>query len=357
MKKMVTFAVRKRTLNNMRKRRTAKQWVLIVTRLLLGHAFIFSGFAKGVDVVGMQIKLTEYMESFGFHQADWFVIPTSFILPVLEYASGVALLLGNFKFLSALIILIFMGIFTPLTLYIALTSPVMDCGCFGDAFKLSNWETFFKNLFLLPLAILALKWRNLRVFEKARNVRLGINLLSLIIFLSIEIYGYNHLPIIDFRPYKVGVNLTEAMSFPEDEPPIQNFVIQSMKPEDDHYDYANQMLSADFPFLIVASPTLTKFELSVLPKLKELTQQGGVMVIMLTGSSEEEVKAFQEVHQFMENFYFCDAIPLKTMIRSNPGFVLIKKGTILKKWHYNDMPMIEEISKLVKKEETVPLTE
>ena len=187
-------------------------------RILLGVVFIFSGFVKAVDPMGGAIKIAEYLNSFGLEALQWTSVPLSFNLSAIEFALGVCMLLGVYRRYTTFLVLVFMAIMTPLTLYLALFNPVSDCGCFGDALVISNWETFAKNIVLLLASIVALKYNQRITNGYTYHVYWFVALYAYLFGIGFAWYNYNHLPIIDFRPYKIGAHLPTLMEIPEDAP-------------------------------------------------------------------------------------------------------------------------------------------
>ena len=187
-------------------------------RLLIGVVFIFSGFVKAVDPMGGAIKIGEYLASFGLDMLQPFTVLLSFNLSAIEFALGVCMLLGVYRRYVSFLILAFMAFMTPLTLYLALFDPVSDCGCFGDALVISNWETFFKNIVLSLAAIVTFIY-NQRLFQCFTfRAYWFVALYAYLFGVGFAYYNYNHLPVIDFRPYKIGANIPKLMEMPEEAP-------------------------------------------------------------------------------------------------------------------------------------------
>ena len=187
--------------------------ILTLFRIILSAVFIFSGFIKSIDPWGTAIKVGEYISAVNLEFSDNIYLGLSFLLCGGELLLGLLLLFGVWKRVFSTVAMLFMSVMTLLTLWIAIWNPVADCGCFGDAVKLTNWETFFKNLVLLPISIML--WRawsrpgateTNTMLSKSMRVILPICLLSFISF-GVCFYSLKHLPIIDFLPYKVGVDL------------------------------------------------------------------------------------------------------------------------------------------------------
>ena len=212
----------KRNYRNKKKQLPAQQKtgniLLSVARILLGLVFVFSGFVKAIDPLGFTYKIEDYLRAFGgvFEQFSVVAFGVAVALSTLELLIGLNLIFKVKLKLSILLALLFMAVMTPLTLYIALKNPVSDCGCFGDALVISNWATFYKNIVLTALAVLLLIFYN-----KIRPLFVPrIQTVLLVCFIgvgiSLSVYCYRHLPIIDFRPYKIGVNIPNAMVVPQD---------------------------------------------------------------------------------------------------------------------------------------------
>jgi hypothetical protein len=367
--------------------------LLTIARWIVGAVFIFSGFVKGIDPWGFNYKLTDYIHSMNLNWLEIFTFPGAFLLPMLEFLIGVGLLCCVFNDLAAKLALIFMSFFAPLTLYVALKNPVTDCGCFGDALVISNWETFYKNVVLIILAIFIFINRNKISFLFPFKVRRILFLLMTLSYIILVYWSFNHDPIIDFRPYKVGVNIPDGMKTPNgaptdvykstfhyrnlksnevkkfDEsnypwqdtlnwkfesmdapvlmkkgykPPIHDFVIQTADGE----NVADFFLPDDnYLFIVVAydlSKSSTKNQ-KMLNALSNWSKDQGYKFICLTSSTGSVLDKFKDKANPNYDFYFGDEITLKTIIRSNPGLLLLKKGTILAKWHFNDIPSVEKI--------------
>ena len=374
-----------------------------ISRLILGVVFTFSGFVKAVDPVGSEIKFTDYFNALGLESWSSIALVLAVILSGAEFIVGFALLLNIKPRLSAIGALIFMTIFTPLTLWVALANPVSDCGCFGDALVITNWETFWKNIVLLVLAIILLiktgseeNWINKRLMYSI----LGLGIAFVLIF---QIYNIRHLPVIDFRPYSVGTSISEKMLIPEDAqkdsvvtylyytkngitkeftaenypwedttwvwkdtktkivkkgyvPEIHDFEIRRFaalsKTEKAGSEVSEQILADTSYSLLLIS---VDFKKAPFEKLKSLTNLMNYCIVhnyetyFITASVVNDIMPMKSKLPFSIDFYVADGTTLKTMIRSNPGLMLLKEGKIIAKWHYNDFPSIKEFQKIVKK--------
>lgn len=372
------------------------QIVKQLSRLLFGIVFIFSGFVKGIDPWGSAYKFTDYFNAMGLEWLLWAAFPLGVLLAFAEFAIGVAFLFNWCMRFFSWLGLAFMAFFTPLTLWIALKNPVTDCGCFGDALVISNWETFYKNLVFIVLAIIVVVNRNWFAQKVKTKLPAIISIAVFIAYFAIVFYSYNHLPgavssRLDFRPYKVGTNIPDAMSIPDDapkeiyenifyyknkntneikefteenypwkdtvnweyhdmksnlvqegyHPPIHNFTIETPDGEDikDFFIY-----DENFVFVLIAHD-LTKTSTTKQEEINTLADwalEQGYSFICLTSALHDEAMLFTEKHNVPYEFFNTDEITLKTMIRSNPGLLAIKDGTIIGKWHYNDIPTPRE---------------
>ncbi|HDP54763.1 MAG TPA: DoxX family protein [Bacteroidetes bacterium] len=355
-----------------------------ISRYFLAFTFIFSGFVKGVDPLGSAYKFGDYFMAFGLNFLEPFTLPLSFILCAAELLIGLLLF---FKVKNTLAIwgaFLFMAVFTPLTLVLAIYNPVSDCGCFGDAIILTNWETFFKNLPLLVASIFLLKYRK-RINPVFPQVYSYIFALALLIVSFIpSIHGYLNLPLIDFRPYSIGTNIREAMSFPEgapvDEyntilyyekdgivkeftqdnfpwqdttwkfvdsqsilvkkgytPPITDFTLTNF----DGWNLTDSILNRNGYYILVVSHRLDKADKESFAKLNELyfkAKEQGIGFACVTASPPDQIDDFVSRTGVAFPFLLADEIMLKTVVRSNPGVILLNKGTIISKWHYRKIP-------------------
>lgn len=365
-----------------------------IASALIGVTFIFSGFVKGIDPLGSAYKFTDYFHAMGLDWLGWSAFTLGVLLALAEFTMGVASLLNIKMNFFAWPILLFMLFFTGLTLWIALANPVTDCGCFGDALVISNWATFYKNLVLISLTVIVFKYRKSMKPAFAPRIMTGAGITLVAIYCAVAFYSYNHLPVIDFMPYKVGVNIPEAMAVPvgaptetyknaffyknrntgevkkfteenypwqdslnweysriETElvsegykPPIHDFIIESRDGEN-VIDFF--IRDDDYVFILVAY-NLSKTDRVAMGKINELAVWAGgksFSFIGLTASAFVESDAFISETGAAFEFFTCDEITLKTIVRSNPGLLAIKNGTIVGKWHYNDIPSPEEFTR------------
>lgn len=353
------------------------------SRIVVGVLFIISGLIKLNDPVGFSFKLQDY---FAPSVLDLeFLVPYSLGLAVFvvifEVILGVMLLLGYAKKFTLLSLLGMIVFFTFLTFYSAYFNKVTDCGCFGDAIKLTPWESFWKDIVLLILIIILTIGREYIQKLFSRNV-MSINVLvAFILCLWLGYHVLMHLPVIDFRPYKIGANISEGMKVPDDAPPpiieyrwqykingeetvISNTTGQDPKPaggerigvetefiqepyeppvhdftiERDGMDYTEEFLAEDKLIMVVAY-NLDNTEINGYHAVKKVTEEAlekGYKVIGLSASSTEETEILTKNQNLNFPFYFCDMTTLKTIVRSNPGVLELQNGTIKQKYHWND---------------------
>lgn len=352
------------------------------SRVSVGLLFIISGLIKLNDPVGFSFKLEEYFGQGVFNLP--FLIPfalaISIVVVIVEVVLGILLLLGfkpRFTIWSLLVMIVF---FTFLTFYSAYFNKVTDCGCFGDAIKLTPWESFAKDVVLLGLILILFYGKQFikPLFGDNINwVLAGISALACALSTN---HVLNHLPCVDFRPYKIGLNIQEGMSIPENapkavyeyawrfkvdgadqivvtngeypsvngefvdvetkeiqkgyEPPIHDFTI-----EEEGEDLAGQFLQED-KLLMVVAYDLTKSNRGVfgaLDSVARLARSKRYRVIGMSASSSELAGRTKAEHGLDFDFYFTDETTLKTIVRSNPAVLVLERGTILQKVHYNDL--------------------
>lgn len=356
-----------------------------VCRFVLAVVFVFSGFVKAVDPLGTFYKIQDYLAAFGM--SDWFPAHLPLLMSVLlssaEFCAGVFLFLGVRRTTATLLALTLMAFMTPLTLYLAIANPVSDCGCFGDAVTLTNWQTFWKNVVLLACAFCAFKWKKLIVRFITPKLEWMVSMYTLIFIFFFSFYCLRHLPILDFRPFKVEVNIAEAMSIPPGvkpteyetlfvlekdgvqqeftldnypdstwtfvkadtrikekgyEPPIQEF---SMIDTETGEDLASSVLERPgYTFLLVAYrlDVADDGNIDLINEIYDYSIDHGYGFYALTSSSDEDIAKWCDMTGAEYNFYRGEDVTLKTIVRSNPGLLLLKDGTILHKWSENDLP-------------------
>ena len=361
-----------------------------IARTLLALTFIFSGFVKAVDPLGTVYKIEDYLKAFGgcFTELLPLAGTAAVCLILVEWLLGWAMLFNVRTRWTSWLSLVFYLIMTPLTLWIALTNPVSDCGCFGDAVVLTNWQTFWKNILFLSLVIVLLVCHKAipQTFRAwAEGTIIGVALLC---GGAIMGYSYTHLPPLDFRPYKIGNHIPTLMEIPDDaepdryettliyakdgveqeftlanypkgdstwtfvdqksvlvqkgyEPPIHDFEILTMDFDDITYD----ILESEKPVTLVTMYDLKKTDRKQMEKVLRLyaaCEERGEWCFFLTGSGEDDIYAFSEEIGMEEDeaqraFCTIDPVTLKTIVRANPGVFVVQDGTVIDKYNVRQL--------------------
>ncbi|UJH66724.1 BT_3928 family protein [Allomuricauda sp. SCSIO 65647] len=361
------------------------RYLVIFSRIFVGILFIISGLIKLNDPLGFSFKLEEYFSQgvLNLPFLEPYALAISIFVVILEVLLGVMLLIGYKPKLTVYNLLAMIVFFTFLTFYSAYFNKVTDCGCFGDAIKLTPWESFGKDVLLLIfIVILVIGDKYIKSFlpRKANMLLIAFSLLACTLFCY---YVLNHLPAVDFRPYKIGANIQEGMTIPEDapkpiyeyawrfkvdgvektvvtngdypsvegefigvetteiqegyEPPIHDFTI-----EKGGVDYAPELLEEEKLVMVIAY-NLAKSELEAFQEVKIMTDKAiekGYTVIGMSASNDDLKAQVIKGYDLNFEFHFTDETALKTIVRSNPGILVLGKGTILQKVHVND---IEEL--------------
>ncbi len=353
-------------------------------RFLLGATFVFSGFVKAIDPIGTQYKLQDYISAVGMGGIvpDIVTLLASVALSALEFSLGVFVLFAIRRHLVSKILVAFMAVMTLITVWIALFNPVKDCGCFGEALRLTNVQTLLKNIVLLAASVVV-AWRPLRMYRfLSRSTQwIAINYTILFVLL-LSAHCLYHLPLIDFRPYHIGMNIKKGMEIPADAPqpefettfilqkngvkkeftldnypdsswqfvdsktvqtkegyvpPIHDFSIQKA----DGDDITDSVLTAKGYIFLLVSPHLEQADDSNfgdIDLLYEYCQERKIPFYCLTASTKKDIDHWADITGAEYPFCFTDETTLKTIIRSNPGLLLLKDGTIIRKWSHNDLP-------------------
>lgn len=383
-------------INMIKTRRAAS----VIVRILAGLVFLFSGFVKAVDPLGSTYKFIDYFYAFNMPWMEPGALPLSIILSGTEFLIGICLVFNIMQVLANWGALLFMAFFTPLTLWLALTNPVQDCGCFGDAIILTNWETFYKNIIISILVIFAFLNRKNKNIILPFKVQLIVLLINALFITGFSFYNFIHLPVMDFRPYSIGTYIPEKMFIPEDaaanvyeqyftltdtltgktltlesyqylddstywhplttwkfisstdpvmvkrgfQPDIHDFNITSLSGE----DITSSVLTDTSYYFIVISYDLVKSDKKYLEKIIDIYRNAvseNHKFICLTSSTQDEIEKFRMQYKTPYKFYLTDPITLKTIIRANPGLMVLKGGTILGKWNSRDIPEYTIIKK------------
>ena len=312
-------------------------------RILLGLTFMFSGIVKAVDPMGTQIKLTDYLYAFGIGDAilGSTLLILACILAGFEILIGSYLTVGAFRRGSSLLALLMMVFFTPFTLYLAIKNPVQDCGCFGDAVVLTNWQTFYKNLFLLALALLVFIKQKLVVPFIVERRQWWVTVIIVAVSVRFMVSNIINLPALDFRPYKVGTDLREAIA--NRDMTFADFSVMN----DDFDDVTMDILQdSSYTFLLISShlEDASESDLDLIDDVFDYCSIWGYNIVGLTASGTETIRQWTENAGADMRFLFCDEIPLQTIVRSNPGLVLLKNGVIINKWSHANIPSDEELA-------------
>ncbi len=308
---------------------------------IVGILFVFSGFVKLVDPIGSQYKFEEYFSESVLNIP--FLLPYALefaiVLIVAEIVLGIALLVRWKTKLTLYLLFLMIILFLFLTGYSAYFDKVTDCGCFGDAIKLTPWQTFYKDVILTVLIAFLIKYHE-KIKPMKKQLLSGIFVLaSLFISLGITFYVLNHLPIIDFRPYAIGKSIPEGMEYKGDGelPPVHDFFL-----EDEQNDLAPEILAAEKVVLVIAYD-LDKSNLEAFKAIKELATealQKNYKVYGVSSSFSDIVQSTKNKYDLPFNFLFGDGTTLKTMIRSNPGIIVLKKGIVTQKKNWKDIDEI-----------------
>ena len=317
-----------------------------ICRIVLAVTFILSGYVKAIDPIGSQYKIAEYLEAMnmGGLLPDFVTLGASVVQAAVEFCLGIFLLFAIQRRLTSRLILLIMVVMTPLTLWLALANPISDCGCFGDAIVLTNWQTFWKNVVLLACAVIVAWWpTEMFRFISKSNQWIVINYSVLFVVIT-STYCLYYLPTFDFRPYHVGVNLRQEWqrTMEGEDLPYADFFIEEVSTGE---DITEQVLDEQGYTFLMVSPNLEHADdsrLDLLNELYEYANEHGYPFYCLTSSTPQHIKHWQETTGAEYPFCLTDGTVLKTVIRSNPGILLLKDGVIIRKWSHNDLPTIEE---------------
>ncbi|MCW3078164.1 MAG: DoxX family protein [Bacteroidetes bacterium] len=377
-------------------------WFTQIVRLFVGGLFIFSGFIKANDPLGFSYKLEEYFEVFkndtGMAFFEYFAhisLPLAIIICASEIILGVMLLLGTKRDLTLWLLLAQIVFFTFLTFYSACYNKVTHCGCFGDFLKLKPWESFWKDVILMiAIAVLFSGKKNINPIASPMVIS-ALFLLGLIFSIGFPVYAYRNLPPLDFRAYAPGMNIKENMKVsPDYQPPVieTGFIYENTKTgKKEHFNLKNypwqdtlnwKWFATDNVIVkdAVNAPKITDFTVSnlegsaitdsvlndknysfwlvmydlkktetnptLMAKIKDfdkLAEEEKFKFIALTASGPKDIEEFKKEHGFTFEFATVDGTVLKTMIRSNPGLMLMKDGTVIKNWHRHNFPTFSDV--------------
>jgi triosephosphate isomerase len=325
-------------------------------RLLLAATFILSGFVKAVDPLGTQYKIADYLRA--MHPAlampDAVTLTLSVILSAVEFGVGICLLFAIRRRLVSRLALLMMAVMTPLTLWLAVANPISDCGCFGDAVTLTNWQTFGKNVVLILLALTVCRWPLDMPRLVSKSVQWVVVNHSALFIVALSAWSLYDLPYFDFRPYHVGTNLREGWQKMMDgeESPYADLFIEQVVPAEqgDELPIADETVSEDiteqllndsgYVFLLV-SPHLEQADdsqLDLINQVYEYADDHQYPFYCLTASGRKGIHYWKDITGAEYPFCQTDDIVLKTIIRSNPGLLLLHDGVVIRKWSHNRLP-------------------
>lgn len=374
--------------------------IVEVSRVLLGLTFIFSGFVKAVDPFGTAFKIEDYFAAFHLSSLSFFSLPISALLCMAEFLMGACMLFGLYRRWNSRLMLVVMAFMTLLTLYLAIADPVDDCGCFGDALIITNWQTFYKNIILLICAIITFIY-----CERIGNFFTGksywLAFLFMVFFIGLFIFrNYILEPVFDFRPYKIGADIAKLKDVDEGKgreeqsllvyakdgvekefteenypwedstwvfvrmetkvlkegvtSPIKDFTITqlSFNPQKTELisqdDITDSILSDSNYVFLMLSPSLEDMNMSYLSDFEDVDNyatDNGYKFYCVTASTTDEILTWAKENVINFNFCTMDERAIKTVVRSNPGLILLKNGVVINKWAGIEIPSEVELDR------------
>ena len=372
---------------------------LHIRRTIVGLLFIFSGLIKANDPLGFGYKLQEYFEVFHIAFLHDYATAFAILLCTLEIVLGALLLLGIRIQKVAWGLLLIIVFFTFLTFYSAFFKVVTSCGCFGDAIPLTPWQSFIKDIILLAMILqIFIKRNEIRPLISSENVQNWISGFVVLISLGFGLYTYNFLPILDFLPYKVGNNIPQLMIMPPGAPQDVYEITYTLKNKatgesksvtDKEYlksgiwkdknweitgdpesklvkkgfevkikdlkiadsqgtDYNAEILENPYYNLAIVAYDLSKTDPIGIGDMNAIAinaaENFNIRTVFLTSNSVQDAEAFSKKNKLVMEIFYADAIPLKSMVRANPGVLLLKNGTIINKWHFHNLPSYDELA-------------
>jgi hypothetical protein len=354
--------------------------IILISRIIAGALFIFSGTVKAIDPLGSAYKFHDYFQAFGLDLLQPLSLPLAIILFTAEFITGFSVLTGIRAKEGSLGMFILILFFTPLTFILALTNPVSDCGCFGDAVHLTNWQTFWKNIVLLIFILI--------VFLNRKGIKPGFRpaaewtaiSAATILFAGFSLCSIRYLPLIDFLPFSTGTVIRDKMTIPDGAPvdkyettfiyekdgQKKEFTLENYPANDTAWKFIEQvsvlvskgyeapihdfsitaMNKSDLTDSILSNPGYTllmvslKLEKAAKEKLNTGFDRGlkckadGIDFFVLTASGTDIVSEYGNGIRFCQ----VDETILKSMVRANPGYILLKNGTIIGKWSWANLP-------------------
>lgn len=375
-----------------------KNAFLNIIRAIVGLLFIFSGLIKANDPLGFGYKLQEYFEVFHISFLNDYAALLAILLCTLEIVLGALLLLGFWSSKVAWGLLLIIIFFTFLTFYSAFFEVVTSCGCFGDAIPLTPWQSFSKDVILLSLILqLFLRRKDILPVIAGKKAQQFIAGLVLILSLGFGLFTYSYLPILDFLPYKIGNNIPQLMITPPGAAPDVYEITYNLKNKssgetksmtDKEYlktqiwkdknweisgdpvsklikkgfdlkikdlkitdnqgtDYNQEILENPYYNLVIVAYNLSKTDATGIGNLNALAinaaENYNIRTVLLTSNSAQDAELFSQKNKLVMEVFYADGIPLKSMVRANPGVLLLKNGTVINKWHFRSMPSYDEL--------------
>ncbi len=377
-----------------------KKFPVIFSRFFVGIIFIFSGLIKANDPLGFGYKLEEYFEVFHIDFLNSFAVAIAIIICALEIILGVALLLGIRARQTSIGLLALVVFFTFLTFYSAAFDVVRSCGCFGDAIPLTPWQSFTKDLILLFfIVIIYLNRDKIQPVLKSEKAETRALIITSVLSFGFALYTYNFLPVKDFLPYHKGANLPEYMKIPEGAPldiyeiryslknkksgetkkmtdkeyleteiwkdanweiigtPESKLVKKGFEPkirdlkiaDSQGTDYTSEIIENPYYNLVIVAEQLNKANINAIGDLNALAinsaENYNIRTVLLTSASPDSMEVFRKRNKLVMEVFNADGVPLKSMVRSNPGLLLLKDGIVIDKWHFHMLPSYEKLEK------------
>ncbi len=356
-------------------------WLVFVSRLLVGGTFIFSGLVKSIDPYGTVYKFQDYFSAFHIEFLAPYAMLLAVALSITEFLLGVHLLLGSYRKATPRLILALMGVMTPLTLYLAIANPVSDCGCFGEAFHISNWATFFKNVVLLGLTVYLVRYNEKLGSLYHRQIQWLVGLFAMLYAGFFAYVGTHYQPYLEFRPYKIGLNIPEALAAGEPQKEFvfiyerngeeKEFTMDNLPAEGEGWKFVDRMekeipgqgtqlpsivdfsifqddedvtdviLTDESYYILLLAPEAENADDSDVDLINELydySVEQGYGFACVTASSSQGIEHWIENSGAEYPFYFMDKTTIRTIARGNPSVLLLKGGTIWRKDAPSDLP-------------------